>query len=423
LSILHDRLKQIVPAARRERAQLIERFGDRVLSEVSVRQAAGGMRGVRTLICDTSVVDPDKGLIIRGIPVGALSDRLTEEVFYLLLTGELPDTTALEALRRDLDERASVPESVWPVLEAMPAEAHPMAMLSAALLAMENGSVFRERYERGMDRANYWEAALEDCLRVIAVLPEITAAIYRMRYGKGERIARDPKLDWAANLVHMLGSDDDRFRSYMRLATIVQSDHEGGHASALTAHTVGSALSNIYLVLSAGFNALAGPLHGLASQVCAEWVLSAMEKYGGVPTAPQIKEYAQDTLAAGRVIPGYGHAVLRAQDPRYLAILAFGERHCSRSEAFKTVTAMSRIVPGVLMETGKVKNPWPNVDAINGALFHHFGITELPFYTVFFAAALSFGISAQYVLNRALGSPITRPRSVTTAWIEKNTRA
>lgn len=420
MSILQEKLADIVPAVRRERTELIERFGDRVLSEVSVRQAAGGMRGVRALICDTSVVDPDKGLIIRGIPVAALSDRLPEEVFYLLLTGELPDDGTLASLRRDLGDRASVPDGVWRALEALPGETHPMAMLSAALLAMENESIFRERYDSGLDRSRYWEAALEDSLRAIAVLPEITAGIYRMCYGKGKRIARDPQLDWAANLAHMLGNDDDTFVRYMRLATIVQSDHEGAHASALTAHTVGSVLANIYLVLSAGFNALAGPLHGLASQVCVGWVLAAIEKYGGVPTAAQIKQYAQDTIAAGRVVPGYGHAVLRAQDPRYLAILAFGEKHCSRNAAFKTVTAMSRVVPGVLMETGKVKNPWPNVDAINGALFYHFGITETAFYTVFFAVALSFGLSAQYILNRAVGSPITRPRSVTTDWIQKN---
>jgi citrate synthase len=295
-----------------------------------------------------------------------------------------------------------------------------MTILSVALLAMDNRSGFRNRFEGGMPRDQYWEAALDDVLDLIAVLPEVAASIYRMRYNKGPRIPRDPALDWAANLAHMMGNDDETFHRYVRVATIVQSDHEGGHASALTAHTVGSVLSNIYLLLSAAFNALSGPLHGLASQVCVEWVLAALTRYGGVPSTEQIHEFATETLSAGRVIPGYGHAVLRAQDPRYLAILAFGEKNCPRSEIFKTVTAMSRTIPGILMDTGKVKNPWPNVDAINGALFHHYGVTETSFYTVFFAVALSFGISAQYVLNRALGTPITRPRSVSTEWIKKN---
>jgi citrate synthase len=420
MSALEDILAAALPALRQDRSQLLQEFGDRKVSEVTVRQVLGGMRGVNALVCDTSVVDPDKGLIIRGTPVAQLAGRLPEEVFFLLLTGRLPDDRELADVRREFDERAVVPTSVWDTLAAMPADAHPMTMLSAALLAMDDRSVFRKRFEKGMPRDQYWLAALEDCLNVLAVLPEVAAGIYRQCYDKGPRIARDSSLDWAANLVHMMGKNDDAFRRYARVATIVQSDHEGGHASAFAAHIVGSALSNIYLVLSAAYNALSGPLHGLASQVCVEWVLDAMDRYGGVPSTEEIKQYAEETLLAGHVIPGYGHAVLRAQDPRYLAILAFGEKNCPRSELFKTVTAMSRTIPGILMGTGKVKNPWPNVDAINGALFHHYGVTESPFYTVFFAVSLSFGICAQYVLNRALGAPITRPRSVSSDWIRKN---
>jgi citrate synthase len=422
MSQLHDTLAKKIPDLRRQRAALVEKHGDAKITDVSVRQIVRGMRDVSALVCDTSVVDPDKGLVIRGTPVAHLADRLPEEVFYLLLTGNLPDVDELRAMHEDLAKRATTPSEVWDVVEAMPADAHPMAMLSAALLAMENRSVFRSRYEAGMDREDYWQPALDDALTAIAVLPEIVAGIYRMRYQKGERIVPDPQLDWAANLVHMLGNDDDAFCRYMRLATVLKSDHEGGHTSALAAHAVGSVLSDVYYVLSAGFDALAGPLHGLASQVCLHWVVEAMNRYGGQPSDDQIREYTWETIEAGRVIPGYGHAVLRGQDPRYLAILAFGEENTPRDPVFKTVTAMSRVVPSVLIEHGKVKNPWPNVDAINGALFHHYGVTEIPFYTVFFAAALSFGVSAQYVLNRALGTPITRPRSVSTEWLKKQVR-
>ena len=420
MNALEEKLSGIIPSLQQERKELNESRGDRVISEVTVRQATGGMRGVNALVCDTSVVDPDKGLIVRGVPVAKLADKLPEAVFWLLLTGEMPDDGELAALQADLNQRTAVPDSVWRVLEAMPADAHPMTMLSTGLLAMESHSAFRRRYEQGMDRRDYWKAALDDVLSVLAVLPELAAGIYRTRYGIGGRIPRNPRLDWAANFAHMLGSQDQKFHEYMRLAAVVQSDHEGGHASALTAHTVGSVLSSIYLVLSSGYNALAGPLHGLASQVCLEWVLEAINRYDGVPSAEQVTEYARETLDAGRVIPGFGHAVLRAQDPRYLAILAFGEQNTARSPVFKTVKAMARTIPAILMEQGKVKNPWPNVDAINGALFHHFGITQAPYYTVFFAVGLSLGISAQYVLNRALGTPIMRPRSVTTAWIREH---
>jgi citrate synthase len=409
----------MIPALREERARLLEDHGSRVVSDVSALQIVRGMRDVNALVCDTSVVDPDKGLIIRGIPVAHLAGKLPEEVFHLLLVGELPPPQVAETLRAEIAARARVRDHVWRVLEAMPGDSHPMTMLSAAVLVMEKESKFRPHLVADMKPADHWRAALEDALRLIGALPAIAAGVYRMHYKKGKRIPHAKTLDWAANLAHMLGNDDEKFYDLMRLATVVQSDHEGGHASALTAHTVGSALSSLFYAVSAGWNALAGPRHGLASQICLRWVLDAMDRYGGVPSEEQIREYAWDALNAGRVIPGYGHAVLRGQDPRYLAILAFGEKNTPRDSVFKTVVAMSKVIPSVLMEHGKTKNPWPNVDAINGSLFHHYGIKEIDFYTVFFAVALAFGFSAQYVLNRALGSPIMRPRSVTTKWLEQ----
>jgi len=420
MSVLTEKLAEKIPILRTERAALLDEYGDKKIADVSVKQIFGGMRGVRALVCDTSLVDPDKGLIIRGIPVAHLADKLPEEILVLLLTGELPEADDLRNLQDDLAGRAKPPAFLWDVLRAMPKDSHPMAMLGAALLAMEKESVFRSRYDHGMAKHDYWRAALEDSLNVIAILPEIAAGIYRIGYDKGPRIAFKRDLDWSANFAHMLGNDDETFYRYMRLATVVQSDHEGGHPSAFTSHTVGSVLSNIYYVLSAAFSALAGPLHGLSSQMSLHWVLEAMKKYDGQPSDEQIKEYAWDTIGSGRVIPGYGHAVLRGQDPRYLALLAFGEKYCSRDPLFKTVMAMSRVIPAVLMEHGKAKNPWPNVDAINGVLFNHYGINEIPFHTVFFAVALSLGISAQYVLNRALGTPIMRPRSVPSQWIKKD---
>ncbi|MCZ6765321.1 MAG: citrate (Si)-synthase [bacterium] len=419
MSILHKKLATTVPALREERQRLLEMHGDKTVAKVTVRQVIEGMRGVPALVCDTSYVDPKKGLIIRGTPVAHLAEKLPEEVFFLMVSGELPTAKELDTFRTDLTARPGVPDYVWGVLEALPGDTHPMTMLSTAVMAMGGTSVFRERYEKGLSRDKHWEAALDDALNLVAVVPEIAGAIYRRRYGKGARIKPKKGLDWAASLAHMLGSDDETFSAYMRIATVVQSDHEGAHASALTAHTVGSVLSDLYYAVPAGWNALAGPLHGLASQVCVNWVLKAIDTYGGPPNEDQIREYARNTIDKGSVIPGYGHAVLRGQDPRYLAILAFGEKNCSRDDVFKTVIHMSRVIPSILMDQGKVKNPWPNVDAINGALFRHFGITEVGFYTVFFAAAMTLGFSAQYVLNRALNTRITRPRSVTTESLQK----
>jgi len=382
------------------------------------------MRGVKGMVCDTSVVEPDTGLVIRNIPIAQLADKLPEEVFYLLCTGELPDAETLADLQEELRQRAQVPEYVWAVLKAMPADSHPMTMFDTAILVMERDSVFRKKYEH-MRKEEYWEAALEDSLQLIAKLPAVAAGIYRLHYGKGEPIPTNPKLDWGADYAAMLGLPDPRggFANLMRLYMTLHSDHEGGNVSAFTCHTVGSALSDPYYAVSAGMNGLAGPLHGLANQECLAFVLEMIEKFKGVPTDEQLRQYSWDRLKSGHVIPGYGHAVLRITDPRFTAFHDFGARVCAGDDIFKMVDAIFRIVPGVLKEQGKAKDPWPNVDAISGSLLYHFGLTEFDYYTVLFGVSRALGMCSQLVINRALGTPITRPKSVSTEWLRSQSNS
>jgi len=216
--------------------------------------------------------------------------------------------------------------------------------------------------------------------------------------------------------------NDPLFAPAMRRAAILQSDHEGGNVCAFTCHVVGSVLSNPYLAVSAGFNGLSGPLHGRSAQESTQWVLGAMEHYHGVPSDEQIAEYAWDTLKSGRVVPGHGHAVLRGTDPRFVAMMDFGREHFAGDAVFDTTLRMGEVVPEVLKKHGKAKNPYPNVDFGMGAVWHHFGITELAYYTVPFAISLAMGMLAQLVINRAVGSPIVRPRSVTTDWIRSQAK-
>ncbi len=415
---LHDRFASLIPKLREERQKIVKEHGDHKISDVNVTQAFGGMRGVKGLICDTSLVEPDKGLIIRGIPILELTDRLPEEIFYLLLIGELPDAAALKDVQQEFSKRAKTPDYVWKVLEAMPKESHPMAMLDTAILVMENESQFRKRYAEGMAKTDYWEPALEDTLNLLAVLPEIAAGVYRLRYDKGPRIPYDPALDWGANYAHMLGNDDEDFYKAMRLYLTLHSDHEGGNVSAFSCHTVGSALSDPYYAVSAGLNGLAGPLHGLANQECLGWILGVIDKFDGVPTDDQLKQHAWDTLNSGQVIPGYGHAVLRCPDPRFVAFIGFGEKYCADDNVFQTVNKVFKLVPDVLKEHGKAKNPWPNVDAGSGSILYHFGLREFPYYTVLFSVSRAMGMTTQLVINRALGTAITRPKSVGTDWIK-----
>jgi citrate synthase len=417
MSILHDIFAAQVDRLRAERDELIQTRGDRVISQITVAQAFGGLREARALVCDTSVVDPDRGLIIRGIPVLDLVNRLPEEIFFLLLIGRLPDAKESAGVRAAIGAQPRVSETAWRPIEGMPRDSHPMAMLSAGLLALEHESVLAARVAAGAPRSELWSAALDDALRILHAVPTLAAGVYRIRYHRGPRLAYDPALDWAANFCMMLGHREEVFQRAMRIAAILQSDHEGGNVCAFTCHTVGSVLSSPYFAVSAGFNGLAGPLHGRSAQESTQWQLDAMTRFGGAPGEKQIEDYTWDTLKRGRVVPGHGHAVLRGADPRFTAMLEFGRTHFADDPLFQTVERMSRVVPEVLKKHGKAKNPYPNVDFGMGMVWHHAGITELDFYTVPFAVSLSMGMLTQLVINRALGSPIVRPRSVTSEWI------
>lgn len=417
MSLLKKKLAEVLPGQINEIKEFLASHGDKVVSEVTLAQAYGGMRGVKALVCDTSEVPPDKGLIIRGYELGEITDKLPEEILFLLLTGTLPNQEELKDLQNDLNSRSKVPNYVWDVLNTMPDDSHPMAMFNTAILIMQKESKFAAAYNEGMKKNEYWEYTLEDSLDIIAKLPAIAAFIYRKRFNKGERIEADSSLDWSANYVHMLGLGDPNgeFSKLMRLYLTLHTDHEGGNVSANTSQIVGSALSDLYYSLSAGLNGLAGPLHGLANQECLGWVLETMEKFGGAPTDEQIEKYTWETLNEGKVIPGYGHAVLRVTDPRFTAFHAFGKEYCSNDPVFQTVDRVFRVVPTVLKQVEKIKNPWPNVDAGSGSLIYHYGLKEFNYYTVLFSVSRAIGICAQSVIARAYGLPITRPKSLPTS--------
>lgn len=417
MSMLKDKLAAILPDQVSAIKQFLAENGNKVVSEVTLAQAYGGMRGIKGLVCDTSEVPPQKGLIIRGIELAELTDKLPEEILFLLLTGQLPNAAELADLQNDLKEREDVPEYVWNVIDNMPESSHPMTMFNTAILVMQNESKFAHKYEEGMPKSDYWVYTLEDALDIIAKVPAIAAYIYRKKFNKGARIESNKSYDLGKNYVHMLGFEDkeDKFAKLMRLYLTLHSDHEGGNVSAFSAGTINSALSDLYYSLSGGLNGLAGPLHGLANQECLGWVLEVMEQFGGVPSEEQIEKMAWDTLNNGQVIPGYGHAVLRVTDPRFTAFHNFGKEHCSSDPVFQTVDRVFKVVPEVLKQIEKIQNPWPNVDAGSGSLLYHFGLKEFSYYTVLFSVSRSIGIASQAVIARAYGLPITRPKSLPTS--------
>lgn len=429
---LKKRLKEVIPIKQAEVKDVRTRLGNKVLGTCTVEQAYAGMRDVKVMVYETSLLDSQEGIRIRGYTIPELqqklpkfpggSEPLPEGILWLLLTAELPTEAQVRALTQELHKRASVPKHVVDMILNFPKNMHPMTQFSAAITAMQTESLFAKAYHAGVKKSDYWETTYEDALNLIAALPEIAARIYRKTFKDDMKIAPlNPNLDYSANFARYLGFDNKNFDDLMRLYLVLHSDHEGGNVSAHTTHLVGSALSDPYLAFGAAMNGLAGPLHGLASQESLRFLLDLQKKLGNAePTTERIKEEVWNTLKAGRVIPGYGHAVLRKTDPRYLCLREFAMKRLPSDPLFKLVSKLYEIVPGVLAEQGKAKNPWPNVDAHSGTLFHHYGLKEHDFHTVVFGVSRAFGVLSSLVWDRALGLPIERPKSVTTEWIKKN---
>ena len=421
MSLLKQKLEALIPKLRAERKGLLEKHGEAVVDQVKVEQVFGGMRSIMAMICDTSEVSPSDGLIVRGIPIARLTKRLPEELFWLLVTGKLPDPRELAELQQELNKRAELPAHVKALIDSMPAHTHPMTLLSAGVLALQTESVFAKAYAAGIPKQDYWMPVLEDALNLMAWISPLAAYIYFKKYRNVAdfKIVRD--FDWGKNFARMLQlqQKSDEADNMMRLYLTLHCDHEGGNVSAFTSHVVASALSDAFYTVSAGLNGLAGPLHGLANQECLRFWLGMQSALGDKPSDKAITTYIWDKLNSKQVIPGYGHAVLRSTDPRFTALYAFGKKEFSNDPVFHLVDRGYALIPGILKEQGKVKSPFPNVDAGSGAVLWHFGLREFDFNTVFFGVSRCMGLLAQMIVSRAVGEPITRPKSVTTDWVKQ----
>lgn len=404
---------------------MLKEHGETVVDEVTMGQVYGGARNIKMMVWETSELDAQEGIRFRGYSIPELKKLLPkgdkeirpEGLFWLMLTGEVPSEKEVEGLRDEWRKRNQVPQYVFNVLDTLPKETHPMSQFTIAINALQTESKFARRYDEGLSKTEHWDPTYEDCMDLIAKLPRIAAYIYRRTYHNGNHIEPNTSEDWAGNFAHMLGFDDPDFKNLMRLYLTIHADHEGGNASAHTVHLVGSTLSDPYLAFAAGMNALAGPLHGLANQEVINWIFEMIEEIGtSSPTKEQIADYVKRTLDEGKVVPGYGHAVLRQPDPRFTAQKEFAEQYIKDSDIVQIVWDVFEVVPPILQSLGKVKNPWPNVDAHSGALLVHYGLKESGFYTVLFGVSRALGVLAATCWSRALGMPLERPKSVTSDW-------
>lgn len=429
MGIIKDKFKAKADQVALEIKDLLKEHGNKKIGEVTLSQIYQGMRGITGLVTETSLLDAQEGIRFRGYTIPDLqqklpkapggSEPLPEGLFLLMLLGEIPTEEEVSHLTATLQRKSHVPNYVFAAIEALPINTHPMTQFVVAINALQHESTFAKRYAAGMSKKDYWEATFDDTLELIARLPRVASYIYRRKYKNGDHIHPNGMLDWAGNFAHMMGYENEDFKELMRLYMTIHADHEGGNVSAHTTHLVGSALSDPYLSFAAGMNGLAGPLHGLANQEVIKWIYEMRVALAvEAPSQEQIVEYVKKTLSEGKVVPGYGHAVLRKTDPRFTAQMEFGKKHLPDDPLVNTVWNIYEAVPPILQSLGKIKNPWPNVDAHSGALLVHYGMVEYEFYTVLFGVSRALGVLASLCWDRALGYALERPKSVTTEQVK-----
>jgi len=366
-----------------------------------------GLRGVPVGTCRTSYVDPIEGVHYVGYPVGDLANLEEEDVIYLLMHKHLPTPEESKAFHAELAQRAEeIPTGALRVLESLtPGSGHPMDWLAIGIMAL--GAADTHARRPGNARA--------DSMNLISRMPELMARIFLLRGGKpGELRPRKPELGLVENFVHMLGvegAEAERMERMLRFFFILHMDHGGGNLSTFSGKAVASGRASIYVSIASAMNALSGPLHGRANQACLEFVQRI-----GTSDPDEIEAFVRSELAARRPIYGFGHGVLRAEDPRAKLLIELGEEICPDDENFRTVTALREVVPPILKEIPKISNPYPNVDLASGSLLNSVGFHKPDYYTTFFGWARVAGICAQILDERnareGRGTPIYRPKYI-----------
>jgi citrate synthase len=368
-----------------------------VLFEITTGHLNTGLRGYPVGTCRTSRVDPQTGVSYVGYPIVDLAYRDPEEVVFLLHRKHLPNADELAAFKDDLRSRSAVDGRVLELLASLPKDGHHMEWLCSGLLFL------------GMTgKTGDYE---QDALNLVARSSELVAAIFRLRSGWGDPIPSQPELGLVENFVHMLGvpgADADKLVRLLRTFYILHMDHGGGNLSTFSGKAVASGLADLYSSMAAAMAGLSGPRHGRANQDCLNFVRKV-----GTSDPGEIEQFTRNALANKELIFGFGHAVLRAEDPRATIQYALGEQVAGDDPLFRTAATMREVIPRVLSENPKISNPYPNVDAVSGTLLNANGLTESDYYTVLFGWSRIVGISAQIAderlrLRNGKGVPIYR---------------
>ncbi len=373
------------------------------LFEITKEHLETGLRGFPVGYCVTSSVDPQKGLFYTDRPLAEIASWEPERVIYLLYHGSDPSQEELGAFKRDLQKRALCSEKTLDAVTKLPREGHPMALFSAAILIL------------GMEALT--DDYREDCLNLIAKLPQLTAAVINHHAGWGKTPDSRPELGYMENFAQMVRAPNKSptLTGIFSLFNILHYDHGGGNLSTFVGKAVASGLEDLYGSISAAMNALAGPRHGRANQECLAFVQEMLSEVGAGATESQVEEAIRGKLSRKELVYGFGHAVLRVEDPRATVFYEESQKQFSNDPLVRIAFLIRKAGTKVLKENPKVACPYPNVDAISGSLLTAAGFPFPEYYTVLFGLSRAVGIAIQIVYERCearggKGTPIVRPK-------------
>jgi citrate synthase len=375
-----------------------------VLFQITKDQLETGLRGIPVGYCTTSHVDPQKGLFYADQTVDAVAYWQPEQVIYLLYHGKIGSEKEVAAFSSDLQKRATCSQEAIRHIYTLPKKGHPMDLFGCALLILG-------MYEATGDYR-------EDCLNLIAKAPHLVAAVINFHAGWGETPTPNPKHGYMENFTEMLQvpqANKKELLQVFKLFNILHFDHGGGNLSTFVGKAVASGLEHIYGSMTAAMCALAGPRHGRANQDCLEFVQEVLKSVGENATPKQVEEFIRKRLANNQLVFGFGHAVLRVEDPRARVFFEYAQKHFPQHPLVKIAQLLRTEGSKVLSENPKISDPHPNIDAISGTVLTAAGFPYPEYYTVLFGLSRIVGIAIQIVYERCearggKGTPIVRPK-------------
>lgn len=377
-----------------------------ILFEITKDNLETGLRGVPVGYCPTSFVNPQKGLHYVDHPLSEIYEWDPEEVIYLLYHGKKGSSLELEAFKKDLHNRQSISPEIIAHIENIPKKGTPMEFFCCAIMILG-------MYEKKRDYT-------EDCLNLIAKLPYLVATVINSHAGWGKTPVPDPSLGYMENFTKMVNvpnKDEKVLLRIFKLFNVLHYDHGGGNLSCFTGKTVASGKRHMYGSISAAMNALSGPLHGKANQDGLKFVQELAEQFKGNYSEEGAEKTLRTRIEEGKLIFGFGHAVLRVEDPRATIFYDYIEKYFPDHELVKTAMVLRTAGTKILAENPKISNPYPNVDAVSGTALFASGFGYPEFYTLLFGLSRSVGIAIQILYERIYarggkGVPIMRPRYI-----------